>query len=115
MLFGQRSARKSLRELVFSINRQAHKLCHLGLSKVRRSTLSDANKLRPAVIFEKTYYKLYDRVSAELTPQPQKAPQIKIIDATTIDLCAAVNNYLNISETFSIQLLWDRISYRQNT
>jgi len=90
MLFGQWSGRKSLRDVVLSINRQAHKLYHLGLSKVRRATLSDANKLRPAVIFEKTYYKLYERLSAELEPQPQKAPPIKIIDATTIDLCAAV-------------------------
>jgi putative transposase len=90
MLFGQWSARKSLRDVVFSINRQARKLYHLGLSKVSRSTLSDANKLRPAVIFEKTYYKLYERLSAELEPQPQKAPPIRIIDATTIDLCAAV-------------------------
>jgi len=90
MLFGQWSARKSLRDLVFSINRQAHKLYHLGLSKVRRCTLSDANRERPAVIFEKTYYRLYERLYAELAPQPQKAPPLKIIDATTIDLCAAV-------------------------
>jgi hypothetical protein len=90
MLFGQWSARKSLRDLVFSINRQARKLYHLGLSEVKRSTLADANQLRPAVIFEKTYYKLYERLSAELAPQPKKAPPIKIIDATTIDLCAAV-------------------------
>ena len=90
MLFGQWSARKSLRDLVFSINRQAHKLYHLGLSKVRRSTLSDANQQRPAVIFEQTYYKLYERLSAELGSQLTRAPQIKIIDSTTIDLCASV-------------------------
>jgi putative transposase len=90
MLFGQWSGRKSLRDLVFSVNRQVHKLYHLGLSKVKRSTLADANTQRPAVIFEKTYYKLYERLSAELAQQPQDAPQIKIIDATTIDLCAAV-------------------------
>jgi Transposase DDE domain/Domain of unknown function (DUF4372) len=90
MLFGQWSARKSLRDIIFSINRQGHKLYHLGLSEVKRSTLSDANKLRPAVIFEKTSYKLYERLSAELEPQPKKAPPIKIIDATTIDLCATV-------------------------
>ena len=90
MLFGQWSARKSLRDLVFSVNRQAHKLYHLGLSQVRRSTLSDAKKLRPAVIFEKTYYKLYERLATELAQQPQEAPKIKIIDATTIDLCASV-------------------------
>jgi hypothetical protein len=90
MLFGQWSARKSLRDVVFSINRQGHKLYHLGLSEVKRSTLADANRERPAVIFEKTYYKLYERVSAQLEPEPQKAPPIKIIDATTIDLCATV-------------------------
>jgi putative transposase len=59
ILFGQWSGRKSLRYIVFSINRLGHKLYHLGLSEVKRSTLSDANTLRPAVIFEKTYYKLY--------------------------------------------------------
>jgi putative transposase len=90
MLFGQWSARKSLRDLVFSLNRQARKFYHLGLAAVRRSTLADANEQRPAVIFEKTYYKLYERVSAALATQPHEAPEIKIIDSTTIDLCAAV-------------------------
>ena len=90
MLFSQWSARKSLRDLVFSVNRQVRKCYHLGLTAVKRSTLADANQQRPAVIFEKTYYKLYERLSAELATQPQEAPKIKIIDSTTIDLCASV-------------------------
>jgi putative transposase len=90
MLFGQWSARKSLRDLVFSLKRQARKLYHLGLTAVPRSTLADANEQRPAVVFERTYYKLYERVSAELAQQPREAPSIKIIDATTIELWAAV-------------------------
>ena len=90
MLFGQWSARKSLRDLVFSLNRHVRKFYHLGLAGVKRSTLADANQQRPAVICEKTYYQLYERLSAELATQPQGAPKIKIIDATTIDLCAAV-------------------------
>jgi len=90
MLFGQWSARKSLRDLVFSLNRQVRKFYHLGLAAVPRSTLADANKPRPAVICEKTSYKLYERLSAELATQPQEAPKIKIIDSTTIDLCASV-------------------------
>ena len=90
MLFGQWSARKSLRDLVFSLNRQVRKFYHLGLAAVPRSTLADANQQRPAVIFEKTYYKLYERLSTELATQPQQAPKIKIIDSTTIDLCASV-------------------------
>jgi hypothetical protein len=90
MLYAQLSGRKSLRDLVFSLNRQGRKFYHLGLAGVKRSTLADANEQRPAVIFEKTYYQLYERLSAELATQPQEAPQIKIIDATTIDFCAAV-------------------------
>ena len=90
MLFGQWSARKSLRDLAFSLKRQARKFYHLGLTAVPRSTLADANQQRSAIIFEKTYDKLYERVSAALAQQPQEAPKIKIIDATTIDLCAAV-------------------------
>ena len=51
---------------------------------------ADANKLRPAVISEKTDYQLYERLSAELATQPQQAPKIKISDSTTIDLWASV-------------------------
>jgi hypothetical protein len=90
ILFGQWSARKSLGDLAFSLKRQARKFYHLGLTPVPRSTLAGANNQRPAVIFEKTYYKPYERVSAALAQQPQEAPEIKIIDATTIDLGAAV-------------------------
>jgi hypothetical protein len=35
------------------------------------------------------HYQLYERVSAELATQPQERPETKIINATTIDLCAA--------------------------
>jgi len=90
MLFGQWSSRKSLRDLVFSLNRHARKFYHLGLALVKRSTLADANEPRPAVIFEKTYYKLYERLAQEMEPQARQAPRIKISDATTIDLCASV-------------------------
>ena len=44
MLFSQGSARKSLRDLVFSHNRQVCKFYHLGLVAVPRSTLADASR-----------------------------------------------------------------------
>jgi hypothetical protein len=90
MLFGQWSARTSLRDLTFSLGRQGHKLYHLGLSPVKRSTLADANEHRPAEVFEKTYHQLLARLYAEMACQQQVNPEIKIIDATTIDLCASV-------------------------
>lgn len=90
MLFGQLSARKSLRDLVFSLNRQVTKLYHLGLSGVKRSTLAEANEQRPAMIFEQTYHKLLERLTADRARHNQGQSKIKIIDATTIDLCAGV-------------------------
>jgi len=42
MLFGHWSARKGLRDLVFSLNRQVRKFYHLGLAAVKRSSLADA-------------------------------------------------------------------------
>ena len=46
----------SLREITASLQAEARKLCHLGISSMpSRSTLSDANKRRPEVIFESIY------------------------------------------------------------
>ncbi len=90
MLFGQWSASKSLRDLVFSLNRQVRKFYHLGLTVVPRSTLADANEQRPAIVFGRAYYKLHEGVAAELARLPWEDPSIKIIHATTIDLGATV-------------------------
>jgi hypothetical protein len=87
MLYGQLGGRSSLRDLVFSLNQQAPKLYHLGQGEVRRSTLAGANEQRPAIIFEQTYYKLLARVSGEMARQQQAHPDLKIMDATTIELC----------------------------
>ena len=46
----------SLREIMASIQAEARKLCHLGITTMpSRSTLSDANKRRPEIIFESIY------------------------------------------------------------
>jgi len=65
MLYAQFSGRKSLRDLVFSLNQQVKKLYHLWQTPVKRSTLSDANEQWPAIIFEKTYHKLLPRIIHE--------------------------------------------------
>lgn len=50
----------SLREIMASIQAEARKLCHLGIITMpSRSTLSDANKRRPEIIFEYIYRDLY--------------------------------------------------------
>ncbi len=50
----------SLREITASLQAEARKLFHLGISSMpSRSTLSDANQRRPEVIFESIYRDLY--------------------------------------------------------
>lgn len=86
MLYAQLSGKKSLRDLVFSLGRHLHKLYHLGLAPVKRSTLADANELRPARVFAQTYFKLLSRLEAELTRQSGPR-RIKILDATYVPVC----------------------------
>jgi putative transposase len=94
MLYAQLSAKKSLRDLVFSLGRHRQKLYHLGLTPAKRSTLAEANEKRPALIFQKTYEKLLARFQAEAGRQPQ-ARRVKILDATYVPVCASLFPWAN--------------------
>jgi len=51
LLYGQLSGAGGLREIVGGLKSHAARLYHLGAGSVARSTLSDANAQRPAVLF----------------------------------------------------------------
>jgi Transposase DDE domain/Domain of unknown function (DUF4372) len=51
LLYGQLSGASSLREIVTGLESHTARLYHLGAITVRRSTLSDANALRPVGVF----------------------------------------------------------------
>lgn len=91
MAFGQLAFRKSLRDLISSLNAQATQLYHLGLKQVQRSTLSDANNKRPALIYEQFFHRLYEKI---LTLPRSHGFRFKnplyAIDTTTVDLCLSV-------------------------
>ena len=83
----------SLREISTSMLAEARKLSHLRLAVMpRRSTLSDANKRRPEVIFEEIYRSLYATYRSRLCSDSRsiKTPvwmkRLHIIDSTTITL-----------------------------
>lgn len=83
----------SLREISASLQAEARKLSHLGISMMpSRSTLSDANRRRPDSIFEAIYRDLYDTYRHRLLSDSQsgKNPKwmkrLQIIDSTTITL-----------------------------
>ena len=51
LLYGQLSGAMSLREIVTGLESHGSRLYHLGAGRVRRSTLADANALRPWALF----------------------------------------------------------------
>ena len=85
----------SLREISTSLQAEARKLCHLGISMMTsRSTLSDANKRRPDTVFEAIYRDLYATYHTRLSSdsrrgkEPKWMKRLQIIDSTTISLCS---------------------------
>ena len=84
----------SLREIQASMTAESRKLSHLGLTKIpRRSTLSDANKRRPEMVFGAIYGTLYDKYKGVLSSDsrnrgsaPNWLKKLKIMDSTTISL-----------------------------
>lgn len=85
---------KSLREVTTGMQVAFSKLAHLGMHYIpRRSTLSDANKIRPEELFAKLYHGLYQRYYGSL-PDSRYVKQLDkrlfIIDSTTIKLFSDV-------------------------
>ena len=83
----------SLREITASLQAEARKLHHLGISVMpSRSTLADANKRRPEFIFESIYRNLYNTYHTRLSSdsrgkaEPKWMKRLQIIDSTTITL-----------------------------
>ena len=83
----------SLREITVSLLAEMRKLAHPGITfKIGRSTLADANKRRPEVIFESIYRDLYATYRHTLSPDsrsrktPKWMKRLQIIDSTTITL-----------------------------
>ena len=83
----------SPREISTSLQAEARKLSHLGISMMTsRSTLSDANKRRPEAVFEAIYRDLYATYHTCLSSdsrsgkEPKWMKRLQIIDSTTISL-----------------------------
>jgi hypothetical protein len=90
MLFSVQSHCTSLREVACAMLGLSGKTKHFQLRHIpRKSTLSDANKKRSHVVFEKVYQKLlahYKPVLSDSRQQYHWMNRIDIIDSTTISL-----------------------------
>jgi len=87
----QLSGRSSLRDVIENLSAQAHRLYHLGSTKLSRSNLSRINEDKPYQLYEALFGKLFQRCQ-EMTPGHKfrfKNP-LYSLDASTIDLCLSV-------------------------
>lgn len=92
MMFAQLTGRASLRDIVDSLQTQGGRLYHLGITKVKKSTLADANNTRPAEFFQAFFEKTYQHCAA-IAPGKKKfrfKNKLYSLDASTIDLCLSV-------------------------
>jgi IS4 transposase len=89
LLYGQLSGAQSLRELVASWASHGNLFYHLGAKKVQRSTLSDANRVRPAALFAAIFELLAPRLTRALAGEAHDL--LRLIDST----------FLRLNETLS--------------
>lgn len=104
--YGQLAQKESLRNIVLGLNSRPKKLYHLGIrSKIARSTLSDANRNRSWVIYQKLAYLLIKKAIKSNSNRKIFTPQdhskhlelneelqgvIYALDASVISLCLSV-------------------------
>ncbi len=84
LVYGQLSGTCSLRELEAKWNAQANQHYHLGSGPVKRSTLSDANRRRPAAIFAEAFAALSQQAQRHLRHEGRQ--MLRLIDASPIPL-----------------------------
>ena len=82
MLYAQLSGSRSLREVIAALERFPSSHAHLGLKPVRRSTLSDANRLRPAALFEDVLAALVGQLGGAAGKRGREI--LRLIDATRV-------------------------------
>lgn len=84
LLYGQLSGAASLREIVTGLESHAARLYHVGADPVRRSTLSDANALRPVAVFAELLALMMKQAHRGL--RRKLAETTYLIDATGVRL-----------------------------
>jgi putative transposase len=84
LIFAQLSGIDGLRGLEGVWNANAHHHYHLGVGKVAKSTVSDANARRPVAIFNETFSKLSTLASRQL--RREGSEMLRLIDSTPIPL-----------------------------
>lgn len=85
MIYAHLKTNKTLRDIVIGFQTALSSFYHLGLKSLKRSTISDALRNRPAEVYEKFYYSLLSSLNRK--DRRRLGIKINLIDSTTISLC----------------------------
>jgi Transposase DDE domain/Domain of unknown function (DUF4372) len=96
LLYGQLAGAASLREIVIGLQSHAVRLYHIGARLPRRSTLADANALRPSEVFSQLLGLMIARAHRGL--RRALAETTYLIDATGLRLDARSLDWARFSE-----------------
>lgn len=95
LLYGQLSGATSLREVVSGLESQRGRLYHVGARRVQRSTLSDANRLRPAGLFSDLFAAMVQRTQRGL--RKRIGDSVYLIDSTHVRLSGLSHHWAHYS------------------
>lgn len=95
LLYAQFSGASSLREIVGGMESHALRLYHVGARPVTRSTLSDANRLRPCDVFSGLFSALVSQAHRGL--RRKMGESVYLIDSTSVRLSALSADWARFS------------------
>ena len=104
MLYAQLSGARSLREVIAALERFPGSHAHLGLKPVRRSTLADANRLRPAALFEHVLAALSGQLSGSAGRQGRE--MLRLIDATRVTVGKRITHW-QVDGSVKLHVVYD--------
>ena len=99
-LYAQIRKKESLRDIVCGLEQHQSKWYHLGIEKIKRSTISDANNRVPYEVYERLFYAMLKKCH-RLTQTTQfkfKNP-LYALDSSVIDVCLSVFDWAKFRRT----------------
>jgi IS4 transposase len=95
LLYGQLSGSQSLREIEAGLKSHEARLYHLGARPARRSTLADANALRPSQVFVDLFAALVAQAHPGLRRKTREA--VRLIDSSWLKLTSLSRSWAKFS------------------
>ena len=96
LLYGQLAGADSLREIVGGLESHSSRLYHVGAVPATRSTLADANRLRPSAVFSGLFADMVAKAQRGLRRKMGEA--CYLIDSTSVRLSGAGSQWARFSE-----------------